>query len=224
MRRKRRYSLNRLRAAYGFRWEGGTSGCRTCQMYCSRVHQTFLSEIGRTVGTWLRKKSPPSYTTPIRSRSTDPSSTMASTAQPVTNATPLPVPSPAKKKQPYPFYLGGVAATIAASITHPLDLTKVRLQASGDKRMIESMKKTVRTAGFRGLYDGITGTWMRQMSYSLCRFWAYDESKKILGANPQSPPWTLAAAGVMGMSCATIHLFDISLTCPCSWLNCWCGR
>ena len=29
----------------------------------------------------------------------------------------------------------------------PLDLTKVRLQASGDKRMIESMKKTVRTAG-----------------------------------------------------------------------------
>jgi hypothetical protein len=37
-------------------------------------------------------------------------------------------------------------------------------------------------AGVRGLYDGITGTWMRQMSYSLCRFWAYDESKKIVGA------------------------------------------
>ena len=29
----------------------------------------------------------------------------------------------------------------------PLDLTKVRLQASGDKRMIESIKKTIRTAG-----------------------------------------------------------------------------
>ena len=48
--------------------------------------------------------------------------------------------------------------------------------------MIESMRKTVRTAGVRGLFDGITGTWMRQMSYSLCRFWAYDESKKIVGA------------------------------------------
>jgi dicarboxylate transporter 10 len=152
---------------------------------------------------------------------------MASTAlpiRPVADATPLPAPSPAKKKQPYPFYLGGVAATIAASITHPLDLTKVRLQASGDKRMIESIKKTVRTAGFRGLFDGITGTWMRQMSYSLCRFWAYDESKKILGANAQSSPWVLAGAGVMGTLCATIHLFDISLTCSCSWLNCWCGR
>ena len=29
----------------------------------------------------------------------------------------------------------------------PLDLTKVRLQASGDKRMIESIRKTVKTAG-----------------------------------------------------------------------------
>lgn len=37
--------------------------------------------------------------------------------------------------------------------------------------------------GFLGLFDGITGTWMRQMSYSVCRFWAYDESKKLLGAS-----------------------------------------
>ena len=36
--------------------------------------------------------------------------------------------------------------------------------------------------GVRGLFDGISGTWMRQMSYSVCRFWAYDESKKFLGA------------------------------------------
>ncbi|KAL5521235.1 hypothetical protein ACEPAG_9158 [Sanghuangporus baumii] len=102
-----------------------------------------------------------------------------------------------KKKKPYPFYLGGLAATIAASITHPLDLTKVRLQASGDKRMIASIKKTVRTAGVRGLFDGITGTWLRQMTYSLCRFWAYDESKKIVGAGPNAPAWKLSLAGSM---------------------------
>ncbi|KAG6835716.1 hypothetical protein H0H93_015402 [Arthromyces matolae] len=101
------------------------------------------------------------------------------------------------KKKPYPFYLGGLAATIAASITHPLDLTKVRLQASGDKRMIESIKKTYRTAGARGLFDGISGTWLRQMSYSMCRFWAYDESKKLLGAGKDAPAWKLAAAGSM---------------------------
>lgn len=103
----------------------------------------------------------------------------------------------APKKAPYPFWLGGVAATIAASITHPLDLTKVRLQASGDKGMVQSLKKTVRTAGVRGLFDGISGTWMRQMSYSVCRFWAYDESKKLLGAGSSAPPWKLALAGCM---------------------------
>ncbi|ETW75475.1 mitochondrial carrier protein [Heterobasidion irregulare TC 32-1] len=114
-----------------------------------------------------------------------------------TQSAALPAPAASKKQQPYPFWLGGVAATIAASITHPLDLTKVRLQASGDKRMVESIRKTVRTAGVRGLFDGISGTWMRQMSYSLCRFWAYDESKKLLGAGPGAPAWKLAAAGSM---------------------------
>ncbi|RXW14119.1 hypothetical protein EST38_g11736 [Candolleomyces aberdarensis] len=103
----------------------------------------------------------------------------------------------AAPKKPYPFWLGGVAATIAASITHPLDLTKVRLQASGDKRMVDSIRKTVRTAGVRGLFDGISGTWLRQMSYSMCRFWAYDESKKLIGAGKDAPAWKLAAAGSM---------------------------
>ncbi|GAW02652.1 dicarboxylic acid transporter [Lentinula edodes] len=102
------------------------------------------------------------------------------------------------KKKPYPFWLGGVAATIAASITHPLDLTKVRLQASGDKRMLASIQKTLRTAGPRGLFDGISGTWMRQMSYSMCRFWAYEESKKMLDATaPGAPAWKLGLAGSM---------------------------
>ncbi|CCM05296.1 uncharacterized protein FIBRA_07510 [Fibroporia radiculosa] len=110
---------------------------------------------------------------------------------------PPPDVAPPKKKQPYPFWLGGVAATIAASITHPLDLTKVRMQATGDKGMVQSLRKTVRTAGARGLFDGITGTWLRQMSYSLCRFWAYDESKKIVGAGSQAPAWKLALAGSM---------------------------
>ena len=56
------------------------------------------------------------------------------------------------------------------------------MQATGDKGMINSLRKTVRTAGVRGLFDGISGTWLRQMTYSICRFWAYDESKKIVGA------------------------------------------
>ena len=70
----------------------------------------------------------------------------------------------------------------------PLDLTKVRMQATGDKGMVNSLRKTVRTAGVRGLFDGISGTWFRQMTYSVCRFWAYDESKKLIGAG-ECPPF-----------------------------------
>lgn len=64
--------------------------------------------------------------------------------------------------------------------------------------MIQSLKKTVATAGARGLLDGISGTWLRQMTYSICRFWAYDQSKKLIGADAKSPAWKLAIAGSMG--------------------------
>ncbi|KAG8928331.1 Mitochondrial dicarboxylate transporter [Tulasnella sp. 418] len=109
-----------------------------------------------------------------------------------------------KQKKPYPVYLGGVAASIAASITHPLDLTKVRLQASGDTGMIQSLRKTVRTAGVRGLFDGVSATLFRQMTYSMCRFWAYDESKKLLHTGPDMPGWKMAAAGAMAGTVAGV--------------------
>ena len=49
---------------------------------------------------------------------------------------------------------------------------------------------------------------MRQMSYSMCRFWAYDESKKMLGAGKDAPAWKLAVAGSMGpsLSCSLFSL------------------
>lgn len=67
--------------------------------------------------------------------------------------------------------------------------------------------------GYRGLLDGISGTWMRQMSYSVCRFWAYDEAKKYLGAGPDSPPWKLALAGVMGTPTVTSRQIRSELCC-----------
>ena len=36
------------------------------------------------------------------------------------------------------------------------------------------------------------------MSYSMCRFWAYDESKNFLGAGKDAPAWKLVTAGSMG--------------------------
>lgn len=90
--------------------------------------------------------------------------------------------------------------------------------------MIESIRKTVRTAGMRGLFDGITGTWMRQMSYSMCRFWAYDESKKLLGAGKDAPAWKLALAGSMGMLGVIMALIPIVNCGTFSWRNCGIRR
>jgi dicarboxylate transporter 10 len=64
--------------------------------------------------------------------------------------------------------------------------------------MIASIKKTYRTTGACGLFDGISATWM---SYSMFRFWAYNESKKFLGMGKDVPAWKLALAGSMG-ACA----------------------
>ncbi|WRT70519.1 uncharacterized protein IL334_007517 [Kwoniella shivajii] len=107
--------------------------------------------------------------------------------------------------KPYPFWLGGVAASIAASITHPLDLTKVRLQTSGDKGMIQSLRKTIRNNGTRGLFDGLTGTLLRQMTYSMTRFAAYDWAKAEVHKGSGPPPaYKMALAGSMAGGIAGI--------------------
>ena len=81
------------------------------------------------------------------------------------------VPPPKCKHKPYPFWMGGAPASLIASIAYPIDLTKVRLQTSRDKGMMQSLQNTIRTAGVGRLFDGISGTLMRQMSYSVRCFW-----------------------------------------------------
>ncbi|KAI0025138.1 putative dicarboxylate carrier protein [Xylariomycetidae sp. FL0641] len=85
------------------------------------------------------------------------------------------------KQVPYPFWFGGSASSMAACVTHPLDLVKVRLQLrSGDapKNMSGTFMHIVRTDGVRGLYNGLTASLLRQMTYSTVRFGVYEELKR----------------------------------------------
>ncbi|XXG97182.1 hypothetical protein Hte_003477 [Hypoxylon texense] len=80
----------------------------------------------------------------------------------------------------YPFWFGGSASSLAACVTHPLDLVKVRLQLrSGDapKNMSGTFMHIVRSQGPRGLYNGLTASLLRQMTYSTVRFGVYEELK-----------------------------------------------
>ncbi|KIK70398.1 hypothetical protein GYMLUDRAFT_32402 [Collybiopsis luxurians FD-317 M1] len=105
----------------------------------------------------------------------------------------------------YPFWLGGVAASMAASCTHPLDLTKVRMQtikaAPGSKApsTVFVLRTSIIDQGLRGVYTGLTASLLRQMSYSLVRIGAYEEMKRRLSRNGKpSSAQLLAAACLAG--------------------------
>jgi len=95
---------------------------------------------------------------------------------------------------------------MAACCTHPLDLTKVRMQtlqtADGSKRLsvINVLRSSVVEQGFfRGLYTGLTASLMRQMSYSLVRLGSYEAIKQRISARGQpSTSQLLLAAAVSG--------------------------
>ncbi|KAF9056451.1 dicarboxylic acid transporter [Panaeolus papilionaceus] len=113
--------------------------------------------------------------------------------------------SSTSSKASYPFWLGGVGASMAASCTHPLDVTKVRmqtLQTSPDSlrpSTISVIRSSISQSGFRSLYTGLSASLLRQMSYSLVRLGAYEEIKIRLSRHEKpSTIKLLLAAGLAG--------------------------
>jgi len=100
-----------------------------------------------------------------------------------------------------PFWLGGVAASLAACCTHPLDLTKVRMQTMGTSgRSISAvLKLTLAESGIRSLYTGLSASLLRQMSYSLVRLGSYEQIKQWLAQGHKPSSFHLViSAGLAG--------------------------
>lgn len=94
-------------------------------------------------------------------------------------------PGPTKKVARW--YFGGIASVGAACCTHPLDLLKVHLQTQqkAELRLVGMGVKVVRTYGFLALYNGLTASILRQMTYSMTRFGIYEGIKNnVLEAEP----------------------------------------
>ena len=101
-------------------------------------------------------------------------------------------PAPARKQSPssapapkihYPFWFGGSASSMAACVTHPLDLVKVRLQTrtpSLPSTMSGTFLHILKTAGPSGLYSGLSASLLRQLTYSTTRFGIYEDLKTRL--------------------------------------------
>lgn len=88
------------------------------------------------------------------------------------------------------WYFGGLASAGAACITHPLDTMKVYYQTSGQlpgsQGLVATTCRVIKTNGFLALYNGLSASILRQLTYSTTRFGIYEVSKQKLGAENES--------------------------------------
>ncbi|KAF6024535.1 hypothetical protein EB796_017155 [Bugula neritina] len=121
------------------------------------------------------------------------------------------------KKQVALWYHGGLASATAAMCTHPLDLLKVHLQTQQKAQLglVGMAKQVVRNEGVLGLYNGISASVGRQMTYSLTRFAVYEYIKGQRTTNGRQLPFhekviiaTFAGGigGVVGTPCDLVNV------------------
>uniref|UniRef100_A0A452RQ01 Mitochondrial dicarboxylate carrier n=1 Tax=Ursus americanus TaxID=9643 RepID=A0A452RQ01_URSAM len=87
------------------------------------------------------------------------------------------------------WYFGGLASCGAACCTHPLDLLKVHLQTQQEVklRMTGMALQVVRSDGILALYNGLSASLCRQMTYSLTRFAIYETVRDHVTKGSQGP-------------------------------------
>lgn len=106
-----------------------------------------------------------------------------------------------KSKKLSRWYFGGISSAAAACVTHPLDLLKVHLQTQqeGKLSIVHSTIGIVRKQGILALYNGLSASLLRQLTYSTIRFGAYEVGKQTLESDHPLPFYQkLLLAGVSG--------------------------
>ncbi|XP_064549886.1 mitochondrial dicarboxylate carrier isoform X2 [Drosophila montana] len=94
------------------------------------------------------------------------------------------------------WYFGGVASSMAAMVTHPLDLLKVLLQTQKEKlSLAETTRKIVREQGVWAMYNGISASLLRQYTYTLSRFGFYTVGASMIDTTSMMSKVLLAASG-----------------------------
>lgn len=95
------------------------------------------------------------------------------------------------------WYFGGIASAGAACCTHPLDLIKVTLQTQqGKLSVVQLTAMVVREQGVFALYNGLSASVLRQLTYSMTRFGIYEVGKQYI--NTDTFMGKIALAGMAG--------------------------
>jgi len=110
-----------------------------------------------------------------------------------------------EKKRLARWYFGGLGSAGAACCTHPLDLLKVHLQTQQDGKVgvVSQTMKIIKGDGILALYNGLSASLVRQLTYSTTRFAIYEMAKQKVSPNGETVPFTqrlmmAAGAGACG--------------------------
>lgn len=90
------------------------------------------------------------------------------------------------------WYFGGCASAMAACVTHPLDLLKVHLQTAKSTKefsLLQRTAKIIEVQGATALYNGLTASLFRQLTYSTTRFGLYEVLKQSIEDDPRNLPF-----------------------------------
>mmetsp|Transcript_1667 Transcript_1667/g.2642 ORF Transcript_1667/g.2642 Transcript_1667/m.2642 type:complete len:297 (-) Transcript_1667:220-1110(-) len=123
-----------------------------------------------------------------------------------------------------PFVCGGLAACLASSCIHPIDLAKVRLQLfatlnpEGTKKpnAIGMIAKMVKEEGVTSVYAGLSAALMRQAIYGTARIGLHRTISDHLTAANDGKPLSFLTKAASGMASGSIAVcigtpFDVAL-------------
>ena len=116
-----------------------------------------------------------------------------------------------------PFVCGGLAACIASTIIHPVDLVKVRIQLqSGNLGALAIAKNVVKANGVTGLYAGLSASLTRQATYGTARIGLHRVFSKKLSQMNDGQDISFFQKVMSGMTSGAIAVcigtpFDVAL-------------
>jgi len=123
------------------------------------------------------------------------------------------------------FAFGGLSGAGAACCVQPMDLVKNRMQVSGEgggvrlyNNSIHCAQTIIKQEGFLGLYNGLSASLARQLSYTTVRLGIYNILLEKFSTNGQAPGFFAKAgmgltAGAIGAFCGTPA--DVALVRMC---------
>jgi len=109
---------------------------------------------------------------------------------------------PAIQKKMFNLLSGGVAGTVAACVTNPLEVIRTQLQSSSfsNNSPVMFAQKVFETSGLAGFFNGLQPTLIGTIPARSIYFFAYENSKRKLGKLPSLKEGSVGNSIIAGFS------------------------